>query len=556
MAEATKRNVFSPILPEDVTSHIMRSGGWNLRYCSADLYRIAIACLGGVAKAFINNNVAFSSLELLVTKRAQADLGEERQYSIYVQMIKLHPAWATWHAKQDPLARLEFISENEKKLFPFIYNEAVEQGWEPLWGGVCVGDYNCKIILQNFVCAACECNELEAVELVAQKIKCSVEGSTQRHQLNPPQINRQDFLKKVMDVSLGDESSRPLETPMEHAASHGNLDFVKLLVDYGAEITYQPLANAAQNNHLEVVKYLIHKKPQLLFKGTGLKRAPWISDPGGHLLVDACRNGKDNPQMLNYLLDLTKRDVQILLQNVLPDTHKDCEAASKEQQPRSNSGDNNPFFDVNLRMSHLNSCDLDSHTPIMCAAASGKAKVVEILLAHGANPSLQSSYDFIFSETCRPFHSTALHMAVHECHIEVIDVLLKCENIDYLATIPNDLGLIPLELLLDSSPIISTDTGTCFIRHPSPPCIKNRFEIINRLLPKSVKVLSPKNRERILCLAVEKRTHLYGKLKSCKGMWNNIDGMSLFLTAINVKNREALEDVLEYIGTKKWPTLL
>ena len=107
-------------------------------------------------------------------------------------------------------------------------------------------------------------------------------GSIQHFKYSPP---REEYLKVVeylvgelkCDVNSKDDQDI---TPLHNAAQEGHLEIVRYLVEKKAEIVCYdtsgntPLHLAARKNHLDVVKFLTGKVKNYPFKENNLQQTP------------------------------------------------------------------------------------------------------------------------------------------------------------------------------------------------------------------------------------------------------------------------------------------
>ena len=258
----------------------------------------------------------------------------------------------------------------------------------------------------------------------------------------------------------GDENT----TPLIIAARNGNLDSVKILLRYKADIESRgtlkftddevvedctPLWAAAATGHLDVLELLIERNAEVdsrtLMGSTPLRAAAydgWLDivsclvEHGADVnerqsfdytpLMATCLNGHVN--VANYLVEhganihLQDNDGYTCLHYAAQKGH--VEVASKLLAVGAKE---NPDY-VNAR-------DNSGSTPLMRTCSNGHMNVANYLVEHGANIHLQDNDGY-----------TCLHAAAQGGHVEVVSKLLALgakENPDYVNARDNS-GSTPL----------------------------------------------------------------------------------------------------------------
>ena len=244
-----------------------------------------------------------------------------------------------------------------------------------------------------------------------------------------------------------------ITTSLIIAACNGNLDSVKILLRYKADIEARgtlkvytgevgegctPLLAAALAGHLDVVELLIERKAEVdgrtLTGLTPLRAAAF----GGHLDIVSCLvehgadvnardDGENTPLMatcynghMNVATYLVEHGAKIHLQDEDGDTclHYAAEGDHVEVVSKllAVGAKENPDY-VNARNN-------SGTTPLMKTCSYGNMNVATYLVDHGANIHLQDKNG-----------NTCLHFAAEKGHVEVVSKLLGLgakENPDYV----------------------------------------------------------------------------------------------------------------------------
>ena len=121
----------------------------------------------------------------------------------------------------------------------------------------------------------------------------------------------QALFKRMVNLgaNLSYETTTDWRSPLSQAAGHGYIWAIKILVDAGADLKKHTrriaLVDAAENNHLETVKYLVNTleaEPDL--KGTDGRTALRAASTNGHIeimkfLLETCRDQIDIENRVN-----------------------------------------------------------------------------------------------------------------------------------------------------------------------------------------------------------------------------------------------------------------
>lgn len=190
------------------------------------------------------------------------------------------------------------------------------------------------------------------------------------------------------------------ESPVINLACHnGNLKIVKLLVYYGANIdtsspdSYSALHEAASNNKLEIVNYLLDVDPDIIdTHGRHQYTALLIACENGHIEVVRCllnrgANVNIGDPLMTACIEGYTEIVKLLLEkkpyiNDRAFLHIACKNG------------NLPLVSILVNIeSHIDSMNSDGKTPLYYACINGFDDIIHVLLANGANPKLVQSPD-------------------------------------------------------------------------------------------------------------------------------------------------------------------
>ncbi len=212
--------------------------------------------------------------------------------------------------------------------------------------------------------------------------------------------------------------------PLHYAAQGGNVECVELLLQNGAHLNLQcathgmtPLMIAVWHRHIKLVEYLL-ALPQINkdivatigataydIIGFGIKGQGTSFDKDEitkmqQLFHSASQQPQSNP-LFEILLNISLTEIEKLthLQEVL----KSAKASHwiNEVLPISSSGN-------------------DAHTPLLIAARDGLAKIVKLLLDHGADQTLVDYY----------MRSLPIHKAAYGGHTAVLEALVHDNKIN------------------------------------------------------------------------------------------------------------------------------
>lgn len=154
--------------------------------------------------------------------------------------------------------------------------------------------------------------------------------------------------------------------PINVAARYGNLEIVKLLLSYNADVNIceeggnTPLISAAQNNHLDVVKELLNHQAKVNTK----------NDNDTNALGMAIIN--NNLEIVYELLQ-SKADIEIKTQGYTP-------------LMLAGAFDNKDIMDLLIQNgANINAKTESGQTALELTVLDGKKTAVEVLLKHGVN---------------------------------------------------------------------------------------------------------------------------------------------------------------------------
>jgi len=190
-----------------------------------------------------------------------------------------------------------------------------------------------------------------------------------------------DLLQKDIDInfiyddSCGDEFIPGSETPLMTAASNGNLDILKLLIEAGAKINFKvknswtALIHAAFNNHLDCVKMLLDKNAAVNIE---------VGDKDKNVLHLLLSKEDEN----------TFKIFVMLLEHIVDINHKDKNGLSLLHHYANSK----PKYikELVLAGANLNAQDNKGQTPLMLAVISGSLENVDCLLEAGAYPHIKN----------------------------------------------------------------------------------------------------------------------------------------------------------------------
>ena len=276
--------------------------------------------------------------------------------------------------KRIPLALL-IASSGSPKLFQYLLDHGAkpeipdDDGWTCLHSAA--GDANlelCKILL------GCSTVDIDAQDS---------EGDTPLHWmcLNPNALPElvQMFLDRGAKVN---EQNKNSEGPLYKACTVGNVPATRLLLDHHADIDDDnvfgrtALHAALEKNNLELVKVLVERGADMYHKDKS----------GWDCFVQAANEGADD--ILDFLLDSLKSQDSLTKALMSRDLHGDTPLH------KSAARGNDKTVDILLKAGNpVTMCSQhndDGMTPLAIAAYCGNLRIVESLLANGADASARS----------------------------------------------------------------------------------------------------------------------------------------------------------------------
>ncbi|XP_076108939.1 uncharacterized protein LOC143076926 [Mytilus galloprovincialis] len=234
--------------------------------------------------------------------------------------------------------------------------------------------------------------------------------------------------------------------PLLWASQEGHVDVVKELLQYSADVNKcnnddaSPLYIASQNGHVDVVKELLQHSADVNKCNNSDVSPLYIASQNGH--VDVVK------ELLQYSADVNK-----------------CE--KNDASPlyiASQEGHVDVVKELLQHAADVNKCNNNDASPLYKASQEGHVNVVKELLQHSADVNKCSSYG-----------NPPLQIACYNNMIEVVHVLLQCDDVD-------------IDLCADdgcSSLFIATDVNKCS-NYGSPPlqiaCYANMIEVVCVLL--------------------------------------------------------------------------
>ena len=248
-----------------------------------------------------------------------------------------------------------------------------------------------------------------------------------------------------------------ITTPLIIAAHNGNMDSVKILLRYKADIEtrgtlkvdtgevvegYTPLWAAASSGHLDVVKLLLERNADVESKTSRGSTPLTVAAYDGRLDIVSCLvehgadvNARDDdgstPLMatcynghMNVVIYLVEHGAHIHLQDKNGDTclHYAAEEGQVEVVSKLLG------LGAKENQDYVNACNNSGTTPLMVTCYNGHMNVATYLVEHGANIHLQNNN----GDTC-------LHWAAERGHVEVVSKLLGLgakENQNYKRLTP------------------------------------------------------------------------------------------------------------------------
>ena len=242
--------------------------------------------------------------------------------------------------------------------------------------------------------------ELEDISLAQQ----SLYAAAKIGDINLVQMH----LDRGVDVNMVGSVYSPL-TPLAHAANNGHLEVVKLLVEKGADVNvesgFSPLHNAVREDHPEMVKFL-------LSHGANVNQVT-STEPIGSAPMDLTRT----PQMASILREhgAKFRNIQSAARSGNTDEIEEFLKAGKDINERSLFGFTplGVAIDLGREIDFIeflisNGAAVDEHssgyTPLQIAIKNGNLPVVELLVEKGADINLidedseKSPLDFALRE--------------------------------------------------------------------------------------------------------------------------------------------------------------
>ncbi|XP_038061254.1 ankyrin repeat domain-containing protein 17-like isoform X2 [Patiria miniata] len=214
-------------------------------------------------------------------------------------------------------------------------------------------------------------------------------------------------LLMAQDANINAQTEETQETALTLACCGGFLDVAKFLIDVGADIELgcsTPLMEAAQEGHVELVKFLLSKNANV--------RA--VTATGDTALTYACENGHT--------------DVADVLLAAWADLEHESEGGRTPLMKAARAGHLCTVQYLITKGAEVNRATSNNdHTVLSLACAGGHLSVVELLLEHAANPSHKLKDN-----------STCLIEAAKGGHSGVMSLILNYPN--NLVTTP-----VPLE---------------------------------------------------------------------------------------------------------------
>ena len=273
-----------------------------------------------------------------------------------------------------------------------------------------------------------------------------------------------------------------ITTPLIIAARNGNLESVKILLRYKADIEARgtlkvytgevgegctPLLAAALAGHLDVVELLIERKAEVDSTTSTFPTLLGTAAFNGHLDIVSClvehgadvnarHDNRSTPLMItcynghmNVATYLVEHGANIHLQDEDGDTclHYASERGHVEVVSKLLA------VGAKENQDYVNARNNSGTTPLMITCSNGHVNVATYLVEHGANIHLQDKNG-----------ATCLHYASERGHIEVVSKLLAVgakENPDYVNA-RNNSGITPLMTTCYNGPM---NVATYLVEH-------------------------------------------------------------------------------------------
>ena len=227
-------------------------------------------------------------------------------------------------------------------------------------------------------------------------------------------------------------------TPLLTASSEGHADFVRLLLDHGADITlcaadgWTALMSAAQNGHLDVAALLLERGAMPDKANNDGWTALMLAAQNGHLDVAAL--------LLEHQAapDKAKNDGWTALMSAAQNGHLDVARILLEHEAAPDKAENNGWTALmsaaengHLEVARIllehqaapDKAENNGWTALMLAAKNGHSDVARVLLEHEAAPNKETNNGW-----------TALMSAAENGHIEVARILLEHNATPDMAT--------------------------------------------------------------------------------------------------------------------------
>jgi uncharacterized protein len=164
-------------------------------------------------------------------------------------------------------------------------------------------------------------------------------------------------------------------TALLYAARDGRLDIVRMLLASGADLKkddankISPFAMSITNNHMEVAQFLLERGADLNERDNWGRTPLWDAVEMRNLEVNKSgQNGVDRAKVLNLIEAIVAHGA-------------DVNARTAEIPPLRR------FL---LGLGDLSWVDFTGQTPFLRAALSGDVTVMNLLLAHGADPNIKT----------------------------------------------------------------------------------------------------------------------------------------------------------------------